>query len=113
MKVQDWIDAGYKRYNENYLKNAEFLLQKCISDSTGVKYFIDVWVYDYTKAAFFREGMPEMSFEPGVQFQGREPVMNVTLLVSATSCTVQDIENEFENLWKSLGCPYYEKYEDS
>ena len=113
MDVQQWLDAGYKRYNKDYFNNADFLLQKCVKDDVGRKYFIDIWVYNHANTEYFREGMPEISFQPEVQIQGREPVMNVTLLVTATTLSVQGIESEFENLWKSLGCPYYEKYEDN
>ena len=48
LTIQDWLDAGYKRYNGNHFNNADFLLQRRFDDANGKKYFIDIWVYEYS-----------------------------------------------------------------
>ena len=52
MTPDDWIAAGYKRYevrNKQTNKLADFLLQKRFDDDVGKKYFITVYCYDRTK----------------------------------------------------------------
>ena len=106
---QDFISAGYKRYNEVH-KGSDYLLQKRIDDEHGKKYFIDVYVYDWRKYRYQNPTMPDFSFNPEVQFRafkGGNMTMNVSLIVNSES-TIEQIEKEFEDMWVYLGEPYYE-----
>ena len=49
LTIQNWLDAGYKKYYGGHLNNADFLLQKRFDDEVGKKYFIDIWVYEHSK----------------------------------------------------------------
>ena len=108
LTVQDWIDAGYKRFNQvKHVKPyAEFGLQKCISDNKGKRYHITVFVYDmsnYTQQPF--------SFSPDVQFQNFDNKHTVSMeLHTREETTVQEVEDFFDKMWKGVGEPYYELY---
>jgi hypothetical protein len=52
IKEKDFIDAGYKRFNPNGQKNADFGLQKLISDDKGKKYYLTVFAYSLTSLFF-------------------------------------------------------------
>lgn len=114
LTTQDYLDAGYRRYDGRNLNNADFLLQKRLDDTEGKKYFIDVWVWDNTLYDFYKRNpsLPRMSFQPEVQFQRQEDMtLNVTFLMNENS-TIAEVEKEVEAMWVFLGKPYYEKRED-
>ena len=110
---QHFIEKGYKRRElGNYEKNtlADYLLQKLIDDEDGKKYYIDIYVYDYSTQERFKD-WPKYGFQPEVQFrEGKHPTMNVQVLIDS-STTVQEIEDTFEELFKSTGAEYYSLYE--
>ena len=112
LTIQDWLDAGYKRYDNHAYKNADFLLQKRFDDSEGKKYYIDVWVYDNRCFEVFTQNpsLPPWSYQPEVQFQRQEETtLNITFLMNKDS-TISDIEKEVEAIWVFLGKPYYSKW---
>lgn len=114
LTVQNWLDAGYKKYYGNHLNNADFLLQKRFDDEVGKKYFIDIWVYEHSKHSYYEanQNIPAVSFQPEVQFR-RDPdiTMNVTFILNQDS-TIAEIEQQFECLWLFLEKPYYEKWDE-
>ena len=111
MTEQNFIDAGYKRFNPNGQKNADFGLQKLISDDKGKKYYITVLAYDWTK---YREHVGEpFSFMPDVQFRidkNADDEYFFTINMGG-SLSVERIESECEKLWVHFGCPYYEEWD--
>ena len=110
---QHFIEKGYKRRElGNYEKNtlADYLLQKLIDDEDGKKYHINIYVYDYSTQERFKD-WPKYGFQPEVQFrEGKHPAMNVQVLIDSRS-TVQEIEDTFDELFKSTGAEYYSLYE--
>ena len=114
LTIQDWLDAGYKRYDRDFLNKSDFLLQKRFDDEAGKKYFIDIWVYEHSKQSYYRENLniPAVSFQPEVQFR-RDPdiTMNVTFILNHDS-TIAEIEQQFECLWLFLEKPYYERWSE-
>lgn len=114
LTTQDWLDAGYRRWDGSRLNNADFLLQKRFDDAQGKKYYLDVWVYEWYKYASFHNhpGANKVGFQPEVQFQRQEDMtLNVTFLMNQDS-TIQDVEQQAEKLWVFLGKPYYEKWSE-
>ena len=106
LTIQDWLDAGYKRYDNHKYKNADFLLQKRFDDSEGKKYFIDVWVYEYSKYEYYSRNpaFPPVGFQPEVQFQrGDKMTLDITFIMNQDS-TIAEIEQE--ELW--VGTEYFE-----
>jgi hypothetical protein len=106
---QDFIAAGYGRFKQPNLNQSDFGLQKCIRDDRGKKYYITVWVYDWSKYQGIYTTRP-MSFEPDLHFKlpcGLH--MNFQLLLDNNS-TIECIENKVEEIWVKLGCLYYEEY---
>lgn len=110
---QHFIEKGYKRRElGNYEKNtlADYLLQKLIDDEDGKKYYINIYVYDYSKHERAKD-WSKYGFQSEVQFrEGKHPAMNVQVLIDSRS-TVQEIEDTFEELFKSTGAEYYSLYE--
>ena len=113
LTIQDWLDAGYKRYDRDYLKNSDFLLQKRFDDEVGKKYFIDVWVYEHFNKVYFSNnpGLKPVSFQPEVQFQREEDMtLNMTFIMNQDS-TIAEVEQQVECLWLFLEKPYYQKWD--
>ena len=114
LTIQDWLDAGYKRYNGSSLNSADFLLQKRVTDEVGKKYFIDIWVYEHSKHDYYNvnPNLPAVSFQPEVQFR-RDPdmTMNVTFIMNKDS-TIAEVEQQVECLWLFLEKPYYERWSE-
>lgn len=109
LTTQDWLDAGYKRYDGRNFNNADFLLQKRFDDTEGKKYYIDVWVYNFSK---YNSSYPKASFQPEVQFKrGGDMTLNITFLMNDNS-TIQDVEQQAEAMWEFLSKPYYSKWEE-
>ncbi len=109
LTIQNWLDAGYKRYNQR-IRGAEFLLQKCISDHSGRKYFIDVLVYNWKEFQSSNLHLPDYSFQPEIQFRfedDSQPTINVSLILSKQH-TIETVEKEFEKIWTFLGKPRYD-----
>ena len=120
MTLDDWIAAGYKRYevkDSELNKLADFLLQKRFDDDEGKKDFITVYCYDRTKYPAphrntFKEG--PIGYMPSAQFILGEgaPFFNIEMNgVESMSCSVQKVEDWFEVFWKVFRQPYYEKWE--
>jgi hypothetical protein len=114
LTVENFLDAGYKKFKQTFLNNADFGLQKCIRDDNGKKYYITVFVYENFNKPYMREYSQDRpySFSPDVQFEGKvegDPTVDISLIVD-NSTTIQIIEDKFEMLWKVLGEVYYERY---
>lgn len=110
---QHFIEKGYKRRElGNYEKNtlADYLLQKLIDDEDGKKYYINIYVYDYSKQERFKD-WPKYGFQPEVQFrEGKHPTINTQLILDKDS-TIEEIEGTFEALFVSSGAEYESYYD--
>ena len=112
LSAQDWIDAGYKRYNQTMFNNADYLLQKLVSDEAGKCYYITVDVYEHFNKSYFRDGMSKFGFQPSVQFrQEGKLTVDIDLLLEENS-SLKEIEDQFNTLWEALGKPYYELWDE-
>lgn len=114
LTIQDWLDAGYKRYDRDHLNNSDFLLQKRFDDEVGKKYFIDVWVYEHSKHEYYirNSAIPPVAFQPEVQFQREEDMtLNMTFIMNNDS-TISEVEQQVECLWLFLEKPYYERWSE-
>lgn len=114
LKEEDFLINGYKRFDGGsaQLKHADYLLQRCIRDEIGKKYFITVYVYDFSR--YNQPHLKGLSFMPDVQFRegGVCPTIDVTY-IDDESTTLESMETFFENLWVHLGKPYADRYEDA
>ena len=111
MTEQNFIDAGYKRFNPYGHKSADFGLQKLISDDKGKKYYITVYAYDWTTVPQ-HDGEP-FSFMPDVQFRIKKQSDDEYFFTinMGGSLSVERIESECEKLWFHFGCQYYEEWD--
>lgn len=103
---------GYRRFDTRTepFKLADYLLQKCIRDDKGKKYYITVYVYDRSK--YNHPYITGLGFQPEEQF--RED--GVTSTVDDTyhddeNTTVESMEEFFDALWAHLGKPYCDRNE--
>lgn len=109
MDIKDWTDAGYKMFDVkvSYInRNADFGLQKCISDDKGKKYYITVYVYDREKYSGDYNVVDRYGFMPTVHFDLRDnqPFFNVDM---NGNFTINECELWFEGLFEFFGKPYY------
>lgn len=109
LTVENFIEAGYKRFTGSGLNKSDFGLQKLISDEKGKRYYITVWVYDWIKYPQY-EGRSRFSFLPDVQLKLQNDIhFNVQMLLNLDS-TIQDIESFYNETWEKFNCKYYEKW---
>lgn len=109
MAPDDWIAAGYKKFNSKHTKQwAEFGLQKRFDDVKGKKYFITVYAYDNSCFKEFNN-LPAWSFQPEVQFDNGN-VFDI-VLGSGGLISIEYVEEFFENIWQTLSCKHYEEWE--
>lgn len=109
LKVEDFLKAGYKKFANPGINSAEYGLQKCISDEKGKKYFIDVWVYDFS----MYKQVPEHQwnrFSSEANFESKDLSFKTTLIQNEKT-TVKNIEEFFESIWVKLGCGYYKLWD--
>lgn len=111
LTVQDWLDRGYIQFpQQGEFNNADFGLQKRIDDEHGKKYFITVWVYDWSKYPNVYQHR-RYSFEPDLQFKLPDGMyFNVKLLLD-NEATVESVEKTIEEMWNNLECQYYERWD--
>ena len=105
MNLQDWTDAGYTKFSnvKHVRPYASYGLQKKITDSSGVRYFIIVYVYEYHD---------HISFAPDIQFRTIDRfTVNSDLILESTS-TIKEVESFFDRLWEITGSVYYDYYGD-
>lgn len=99
-------NGGYKRHKD-YLRHAYCLYQKKITDSKGIKYFINYYLY--------RDEKENITFEVDLQFELEDCVMNIDLfnfeIEKFIYPVVEAIESKVEDIWKKLSAKYYEEYE--
>lgn len=109
LTLQDWLSAGYLRYNQKTHNSADFIVQKPVQDEEGKRYYITVSVYEHFNKDYFERnpGLVPISFAPEVQFQMEDkPTVNVSLILNKWS-TIEAVEKQFDEMWKALGKPYY------
>lgn len=104
LTVQDWIDAGYKRFNQvkHIRPYSDFGLQKRVKDSNGTKYFITIFVYPYGDT---------ISFSPDVQFSNNNFTVSITFALHGDT-SIQMLEEMVDDFWCMKNFDYYEKYDD-
>lgn len=99
---EDWIAAGYKRFEANPIIDAEavFLLERIIYDEDGVtiRYHIHVKVFDHSKYNINQK----WGIVPFVQFRN-----HITTDISLHTDDPKAAEAQFELLWNAMGKPYY------
>lgn len=112
---QDFLDAGYKKFQQakETIKMADWGLQKCIRDDLGKRYHITIYVYSYAKYQHRTPGLKDFGFSPEVQFREGELYNTVDVSYHTNDDTkVFEIEQFFADIWETLDCPYYERYEE-
>lgn len=116
LELDDWINAGYKRFNQATMNNSDYLVQKLFADDKGKRYYLTVYVYEHFNKEYYSRllpGISKFSFTPDVQFQqGDKPTVDIKLILSKDH-TIKDVEQQIEVLWESLGKPYYELYDNN
>ncbi len=114
---EEFLLNGYKRFDGGsaILKHADYLLQRCIRDEKGKKYYLTVYVYvrNYSRYISSDDKRLELGFMPEVQFRedGVTPTIDVTFH-NDESTTLESMEAFFESMWVHLGKPYADRYED-
>ena len=119
--VEEMKAAGFREFKPNKVANshATNAYQKRYEDKRGTKYFITCYEYDWTM--FPDHGRPyPKSWEFDGQFELRDGrtfnFQTVGWFFFPTEwghkvCTLEDVENFFENMWKNLSCKHYAKNE--
>lgn len=93
------LKNGYKRYSDDVYTSLCFF-QKRIKDKKGTKYFINIHKYMF----YLHDNKP--SYEVRLYLE-KEKYSIELILFSFRDMTLEDIENEVEELWKKLELKYY------
>lgn len=94
-------ERGYNKYND-YLYHADCLYQKKIIDEKGIKYYINIYKYEPEVEAI------ETEYIVGLILDTENYGLEVRLY-GIKDMTLDEIEEEVEKIWNSLGCKYYEE----
>lgn len=101
------LAAGYKPFSQRNLKQfTSQFYQKRFDDSVGKKYFITIAEYDNRQ---YQDRIPQLkdfSYSPESQFETRGVIFDVEM---HSPESVEQMENFFEDMWKSMMCDYYER----
>jgi hypothetical protein len=108
LNKQILLDNGYKEYEECHY-------QKCIKDGTGKRYFINIKHYNIKHPKIPKDLW--RGYNCKVQFQNCEiddKLFNnfINMDIDITNNILFSIEELLSQIWLTLGCPYYEKYEE-
>lgn len=110
LTTQDFINAGYKRFEhvKHVRSYATYGLQKLISDGEGKRYYITVYAYDnrLLKLEHPAALITDFSFESDVQFHN-DMVVNVQFGINEKT-SIEQIESMYHLIWLTVGSPYYE-----
>jgi len=115
MNIENWLSAGYKRFEISGSREAnrlaDFLLQRAITDEVGRKYFITVYCYDNKKLplSVVKLKIGEYSFMPTSHFSlgDNRPFFSIDMNAPTS---IEEVEEYFEKFWVVLGQPYYDKH---
>lgn len=110
----------YKKCDKHILHEySKFFYQKKVKDEKWVKYFIDCVVYEWQNPCYNDKKIDDYDvFEFRSQFTKNDRAINIST-VSWTNDplekwrkypTIEEIEKEFENLWKAYWSKYYQLY---
>lgn len=98
MTEQDLIDAGYTQFTDKF-KHAECAYQKRVRSDTGTRYFINVYVYDFSQYNFPTNNTK--AFELDCQFiDANGDYMNI--LFSVSNMTIEKMEQKIEHIFTAL-----------
>ena len=104
---QDFINQGYKKFTQKFLNQADFGLQKLIKDEKGKKYYITVYVFDFSKFPGYTHEQ-RYSFQPDVQFKTQSgEYLNISMILN-TDTDIPTIERYFEEIFEKMNIQYYE-----
>ena len=97
------LNSGYKEceVDTRFKPYAEKFFQKRIKDEEGTKYFIDVYKYIIDNQEDYEVEL----------YTFKENVYDFKCLIYSVEkpLTIEEIEEEIENIWKNNNFSYYEK----
>lgn len=103
------LAAGYKPFSQRNLKQfTSQFYQKRFDDSVGKKYFITIAEYDNREHQDRIPQLKDFSYAPESQFETRGVTFEVEMLSPES---VEQMEMFFEDMWTSMMCEHYERWE--
>lgn len=97
------LNNGYRQFEVPAIeKYASRFFQKKIKDKKGIKYFISVYEYKF---------MDTLNYEFNLVTHKDKFWINTTLY-SIDTMTIEEIEQEIEDMWKKCKFNYYETFEE-
>lgn len=97
MLPEDFVKAGYKKYNSVGSKMADYLLQKRVCDEAGTKYFINCYCYQNIN------NDKAVAYEIEVFFKKEEYLIAV---VGWAFKSVESLEAFYEECWVNMQFEY-------
>ncbi|MBW4460522.1 MAG: hypothetical protein KME47_09815 [Nodosilinea sp. WJT8-NPBG4] len=107
--IQPFLEAGFKKFPTNGVssKHAAFGLQKIIRDSQGTKYFVTVYVYDFSSISDY-PNPNKASFSLSSHFDSELLGSDQVEINTTVDSPKHAIETQ-EKLWVALQGKYYER----
>lgn len=103
MTEQILLNNGYKEFEiPPFDEYVDRFFQKKIKDDKGIKYFIDVYEYEFMDSCNYEFRLTT----------NKDKFWVSARLYSIDNMTLDEIEREIENIWKKCNFNYYELYED-
>ena len=120
---QELIDSRYKIF-KSVFNNSIRGFQKRFDNEIGKKYFITVWHWNHGKQHPEWENAPDKNtYEFDLQFKvnkyEKELTVNLTIWgknlpddYGENIISLKETEEFIDKTWNSMGCPYYETWEE-
>lgn len=106
---QDLLAAGYRPFKQQHIREfTDQFYQKRFDDSVGKKYFITIAEYDNREYQDRIPKLKDFSYAPESQFETRGVTFDVEMFSPES---VEQMEMFFEDMWKSMMCDYYERWD--
>jgi len=97
------LAAGYRKFGKWPPKIADNLFQRRISDENGTRYYIDIWMYDWSKYPH-HIGEYKQAFEAEAYYSDGISA----ILHHCEERTLEKVEEFFADLFIKFGAGYYE-----
>ena len=108
---EDLLNNGYREYSGTYPlhPSSNTLLQKCIKDKYGIKYYLNVYEYNFENIPNYPKPN-KISYQFETKFNLYDEESCTIVYCYNDNKTIKEIEDWFANSFLDLACKYYEVY---
>lgn len=105
--------ANYKRYRSNWKDSIGYICsyQKRFDNEIGKKYFVNFDLYNFEWNEKITISSHAQMYIPKENANKDEIIFTIELFINDNS-TIEDAEQFYEDMWQSMKCRHYEKWDE-